>query len=305
MTKSTEYLKHNNYYDRIASLESNFKYNAENQLHYLGKYQMSKLALIDSGYYKKGDGIPGNNYNNSFWTGKDGVYGKDDFLKNAQAQENAMLKYTNTHWKQISDMGLDKYIGKNVDGVVVTKSGMLATSHLLGIGGLRDFLKGNNKSDANGTTAKDYMTKVSNVDTNFSESKFSLLNKNQEKENFSITKNYINSELGDLLSQSSVDQDNPNSSPSENPTTQSENIPQEEVSVDAVKDMLATEDMKQTADFMSEVKLQLPSMMGVMVARLALGEDIELVSADMASRLIATSAINAYAENNWSSSFAS
>ena len=26
---------------------------------------------------------------------------KDDFLKNAQAQENAMLKYTNTHWKQI------------------------------------------------------------------------------------------------------------------------------------------------------------------------------------------------------------
>jgi hypothetical protein len=42
-----------------------------------------------------------------------------------------------------------------------------------------------------------------------------------------------------------------------------------------------------------------------MVARLALGEDIELVSADMASRLIATSAINAYAENNWSSSFAS
>ena len=90
--------------------------------------------------------------------------------------------------------------------------------------------------------------------------------------------NYINSELGDLLSQSSVDQDNPNSSPSENPTTQSENSPQEEVSVDAVKDMLATEDMKQTADFMSEVKLQLPSMMGVMVARLALGEDIELVS---------------------------
>ena len=111
--------------------------------------------------------------------------------------------------------------------------------------------------------------------------------------------------MADLLSQSSVDQDNPNSSPSENPTTQSENIPQEEVSVDAVKDMLATEDMKQTADFMSEVKLQLPSMMGVMVARLALGEDIELVSADMASRLIATSAINAYAENNWSSSFAS
>jgi hypothetical protein len=73
------------------------------------------------------------------------------------------------------------------------------------------------------------------------------------------------------------------------------------MSVDEVKDMLATEDMKQTANFMSEVKLQLPSMMGVMLARLTLGEDVELVSADMASRLIATSAINAYAKNNWSS----
>ena len=106
----------------------------------------------------------------------------------------------------------------------------------------------------------------------------------------------INYNKDNEANQSTVDQGN------QNPTNESENIPQEEVPVDEVKDMLATEDMKQTANFMSEVKLQLPSMMGVMVARLALGEDIELVSADMASRLIATSAINAYAENNWSSS---
>ena len=131
-------------------------------------------------------------------------------------------------------------------------------------------------------------------------SKNSILNSDKNE-------NYINSELEDLLSQNFVDQDNKANQSTvnqgnQNPTNQSENIPQEEVSVDEVKDMLASEDIKQTANFMSEVKLQLPSMMGVMVARLALGEDVELVSADMASRLIATSAINAYAENNWSSS---
>ena len=113
--------------------------------------------------------------------------------------------------------------------------------------------------------------------------------------------------MEDLLSQNFVDKDNKANQSTvnqgnQNPTNESENIPQEEVSVDEVKDMLASEDIKQTANFMSELQLQLPSMMGVMVARLALGEDVELVSADMASRLIATSAINAYAENNWSSS---
>jgi len=142
---------------------------------------MGKPALIDTGYYKKGDGLSGNNYNDGYWTGKDGVYSKADFLKNAQAQEKAMTKYTDAHWTQITKMGLDRYVGKNVDGVIVTKSGMLATSHLLGVGGLRDFLKGNNKSDANGTTAKDYMSKVSDVDTDFSKSTFSLSNQTQKE----------------------------------------------------------------------------------------------------------------------------
>ena len=161
---------------------------------------------------------------------------------------------------------------------------------------------GEKNADGNWTNPKNTLDNAKSFDISAPQPK---INSENSILNSDKNENYIDSELGDLLSQSSVDQDNPNSSPSENPTTQSENSPQEEVSVDAVKDMLATEDMKQTANFMSEVKLQLPSMMGVMVARLALGEDIELVSADMASRLIATSAINAYAENNWSSSFAS
>lgn len=74
---------------------------------------------------------------------------------------------------------------------------------------------------------------------------------------------------------------------------------QEKAQDQIIKDALASEDAKQTATFMGELQSQLPSMMGIMAARLAMGEDIKLVSADMASRLIATSAINTYAENHW------
>ena len=74
---------------------------------------------------------------------------------------------------------------------------------------------------------------------------------------------------------------------------------QEKTQDQIIKDALASEDAKQTATFMGELQSQLPSMMGIMAARLAMGEDIKLVSADMASRLIATSAINTYAENHW------
>jgi hypothetical protein len=153
--------------------------------------------------------------------------------------------------------------------------------------------------DRNWTNPKNTLDNAKSFDISPTQPK---INSENSILNSDKNENYINSELEDLLSQNFVNQDNPNPSPNQNPTNESENIPQEEVSVDEVKDMLASEDIKQTANFMSEVKLQLPSMMGVMLARLTLGEDIELVSADMASRLIATSAINAYAENNWSSS---
>jgi Ca2+-binding RTX toxin-like protein len=70
------------------------------------------------------------------------------------------------------------------------------------------------------------------------------------------------------------------------------------------EEFIKSEDMKQTATFMNELSSALkdPSFMSIMVARLAMGEDIKVVSADMATRLVATSAINTYAENNWQSS---
>ena len=61
---------------------------------------------------------------------------------------------------------------------------------------------------------------------------------------------------------------------------------------------LKSEDMKQTTTFLTELNLQLPYLLPTMIARLAMGEDLGVVSADMATRLIATSAINTYAENN-------
>ena len=54
--------------------------------------------------------------------------------------------------------------------------------------------------------------------------------------------------------------------------------------------------------FLTELNAQLPSMLPMVIARLAMGEDIKVISADMATRLLATSAINTYAENHWAAS---
>ncbi len=59
-------------------------------------------------------------------------------------------------------MDYDRYIGTSVDGVVITKSGMIAASHLGGAGSLQKFLISNgriNKRDVLGTSISDYLKK--------------------------------------------------------------------------------------------------------------------------------------------------
>jgi hypothetical protein len=61
----------------------------------------------------------------------------------------------------------ERYIGKTIKGVVITKSGMIAAAHLGGAGSVKKFLtssgKMNNK-DCLGTSIYDYMKKFSNYD---------------------------------------------------------------------------------------------------------------------------------------------
>ena len=65
--------------DALGERESSGDYGVVNTLGYLGKYQFGELALIDVGYYSA-DGTAANDWKPGYWTGKDGVDSKADFL---------------------------------------------------------------------------------------------------------------------------------------------------------------------------------------------------------------------------------
>ena len=179
----------------LAASESSGRYDVVNQIGYLGKYQMGKAALIDAGYYQV-DGTKGNKFIDSYWTGKDGVKAKEDFLKNPQAQENAMQGYKKAQWEQILIRNLDRFIGQDAYGVHITISGLLAGAHLKGTGakGLSGFLrKGINSSDGNGTTIKSYIEKFAGYETPFEKRK-KLLDCEKNKNGKVI--NYLVEDIG-------------------------------------------------------------------------------------------------------------
>lgn len=64
-------------------------------------------------------------------------------------------------------MDYEHYIGKTINGVKITKSGMIAASHLGGAGSLQKFLDSNgiiNRQDIFGTSISDYLKKFSYYD---------------------------------------------------------------------------------------------------------------------------------------------
>jgi hypothetical protein len=68
---------------------------------------------------------------------------------------------------QIILMDYEHIIGDSVNGVVITKAGMIAASHLGGAGSLEKFLDSNgkiNRSDVLGTSIYDYLKKFSFYD---------------------------------------------------------------------------------------------------------------------------------------------
>jgi hypothetical protein len=60
-------------------------------------------------------------------------------------------------------MDYEHFIGESINGVVITKSGMIAASHLGGAGSLQKFLDSNgriNRKDVLGTSISDYLKKI-------------------------------------------------------------------------------------------------------------------------------------------------
>lgn len=62
-----------------------------------------------------------------------------------------------------------KYLGRTINGIEITISGLVAGAHLKGIGGVRKFLKGKDNADAYGTKISEYIKKFGGYDLNDSD----------------------------------------------------------------------------------------------------------------------------------------
>ncbi len=150
----------------LGSRESGGNYKALNKYGYAGKYQMGEAALIDCGYYKKQNRIYNNDWKGTF-TGKDGIFSITDFLNNPRVQEKAQIIFKKRQWQYLKAVGADKYIGKIINGITITASGILAGAHLKGAGSVSAYLKSEGKindKDAFGTSVETYIKMFAGYD---------------------------------------------------------------------------------------------------------------------------------------------
>lgn len=132
--------------DALAFKESRGNYFIVNQFGYLGKYQFGKETLKVIG-----------------------IYSPTQFLKDPELQEKAFLANSMRN-KWVLRKDIKRYVGKKINGVTITESGILAAAHLAGPGGVKKYLRSGGAigfSDAFGTSISYYMKRFSGYDTSF------------------------------------------------------------------------------------------------------------------------------------------
>jgi len=130
---------HNEFLDAIGHRESGNRYHIVNKFGYMGKYQFGKSTLKGLGFKVT----------------------QDEFLNSPYIQEKAMQELL-LHNRKKLDKWICKYQGKELHGILITESGILAAAHLAGAGNVRKFFrKGYEFEDGFGTKMTSYMTQFS------------------------------------------------------------------------------------------------------------------------------------------------
>ena len=132
--------------EALAFKESRGYYKTINEYGYLGKYQFGKgtLKLV-------------------------GIYDSIGFLNSPALQEAAFYANASRN-KWILQRDIKRFVGKTINGVEITESGILAAAHLAGPGSVKKYLRSWGAqafSDAFGTTIKTYMKRFGGYDTSF------------------------------------------------------------------------------------------------------------------------------------------
>ncbi len=122
--------------------ESGNRYDIVNQYGYMGKYQFGKSTLK---------------------TLKIKVT-TDAFLNSPDLQEYAMLQNLYYNKKKLQKY-IDKFEGQEINGILITESGILAAAHLGGPGSVRKYFRsGKIMKDGNGVKITSYMKQFSGYD---------------------------------------------------------------------------------------------------------------------------------------------
>ena len=153
----------------LRNMESGGDYRAVNTLNFIGAYQFGEAALVDLGYVRRDRDLYDNDFGGGF-TGKDGIRSVRDFLNNPPVQDKAARAWMKVMWRYIEGERLHRYAWTKVGGVTLTPSGMLGATHLLGTGGLRDFIRSGGSSkvrDPYGTPISRYVKKLAEFDVPF------------------------------------------------------------------------------------------------------------------------------------------
>ena len=132
--------------EALAFKESQGKYDIINTLGYLGKYQFGKSTLKR---FK--------------------IYNTSEFLKDPVLQEDAFLALCSVN-KWILQRDIERFVGKKINGVKITESGILAAAHLAGAGNVKTYLRSYGQvsfEDAYGSSIKHYIKKFAGYDTSF------------------------------------------------------------------------------------------------------------------------------------------
>lgn len=132
----------------IGKKESNNNYKVVSKYGYLGKYQFSKYAIK--------------------------TYGINDaevFLNSPELQEKVFKAYV-AYNKWFLKKELKRYVGKKMNGILITESGVLAAAHLAGPVNVKNYLINNGNiryQDNFGTSIKHFIKRFKGYDTSIIE----------------------------------------------------------------------------------------------------------------------------------------
>jgi hypothetical protein len=138
----------NGFKEALAFKESGGRYSTVNSFGYLGKYQFGKSTL--------------ERFN---------IHDMQLFLDSPELQESAFMALCSLN-KWILRKEIKKKVGKKINGIEITESGILAAAHLAGAGNINQYLRTNGEyrfKDAFGSSMQHYLKTFGGYDTSIIE----------------------------------------------------------------------------------------------------------------------------------------